>query len=114
MGEAKRTGKGEHVLVGHGIHWRNEDGIVERQGVIFTVVSSGAPDVGDLALIQYFEWMMGAPIYEALVPLAELAADRERWTLYPTCQHMADRWNDYEGNRTKAYWKKQEEKAQTD
>lgn len=79
-----------HPLVGAGLHQKNEAGAVQRQAVILAVVPSGNPSVGDLALIQHFEWLTGSASTRRLIPLTSLAD--ERWVLYADTEDMNDHY----------------------
>ena len=82
-----------NVLVGHGAHHKDDEGFVDRQAVIVAVV-------GDAALLEFFDWIMGAPIYRELVPISELA--NGGWVLYEDAEAMRDRWEQYESHRREA------------
>jgi hypothetical protein len=58
---AKEAASPAHPLVGAGLHCKDDSGCVINQATIVTVVPSGNATVGDLALIQYFEWFGGDP-----------------------------------------------------
>jgi hypothetical protein len=88
MGSKPITTKAKHPLVGAGLHYKDEDGCVQNQAVILEVVSSGS-SVGDLALIQYFEWFGGEPSTRRLLPLTELA-NSDRWVFYADVEEMKD------------------------
>ena len=62
---------GESSLVGRICTWT--DGAPSHQGVILAVVPTNA-EIGDLALIEYFEWFSGSATYQRLIPLSALAA----------------------------------------
>lgn len=79
-----------HPLLKAGLHWKLPSGEVQRQAVILAIVPSGSSQAGDLALIQYFEWMLGGPSTRALIPLAELATSR--WVLYASVDEMIDHY----------------------
>lgn len=97
MGKASMVAR--HVLVGRGVHYRNAAGVVERQGVVLGVVPSGDPVVGEVALVRWFDWVVGDPWNEELVPIAEMAKERERWTLYDSCEGMNHAWETRERDR---------------
>jgi hypothetical protein len=87
--------KAKHPLIGTGLHWKDEDGAVQHQAVVVDVVPSGNAAVGDLALIQYFEWPMGEPSTRRLIPLVELASaapGKDRWVLYRDVDDMNDHY----------------------
>lgn len=68
---AKTTVPPKHPLVGAGVHWCLPDGYVQNQASIVAIVPSNSP-AGDLALLQYYEWIMGEPSTRRLVSLARL------------------------------------------
>ena len=76
----------EHPLVGAGLHYKNADGIVSNQAQIIAVFPSNNSTVGDLALVEYYEWISSGTETRALVALSELT-DRERWVLYASTDH---------------------------
>ena len=80
----------KHPLVGAGLHYKDEDGCVANQAQIVAVFPSNNPSVGDVALIQYYEWF-GSPSTRGLVSLAE-PTDRERWVLYRSVNEMIDHY----------------------
>jgi hypothetical protein len=82
--------KAKHPLVGAGVHCKDKDGCVQNQAVILEVVPSGS-SVGDLALIQYFEWLVGEPSTRRLLPLTELASS-DRWVFYADAEEMNDHY----------------------
>lgn len=70
-----------HPLVGTGLHYKDErailyfkyniadeSGCVINQAAIFAIISSGNSTIGDLALIQYFDWFGGYPQHAGLYP----------------------------------------------
>lgn len=80
-----------HPLVGRGVHWW-KDGAISHQGCILAVVPSNST-MGDLALVEYLEWISGTPTYQCLVPLSVLASVgpdnvQPGWTLYDDLSHM--------------------------
>jgi hypothetical protein len=78
-----------HPLVGRGLHYRDEQGCVQNQARILAIVPSNST-AGDLALIQYLEWLMGEPSTQRLLPLTELAS--ERWVFYENVEEMNDHY----------------------
>ena len=117
MGEAKQpqrvaaTGKepaegGKHPLVGAGLHYKDEHGRVLNQVSIVAVIPSNSA-VGDLALIQYFEWMSGEPSTRRLIPLSELASS-DRWVLYSSVAEMNDHFQRSDEGRNSAITKRLE------
>ena len=83
------TTENTHPLVGAGLHIK-VDNVVERQAHILAVIPSSSPS-GDLALIEFFGWMMGEPTTRRLISLAELATD-ERFVLYPSVIAMNEHY----------------------
>lgn len=67
---AKGGGR-RHPLVGFGV-LSFKGGKLNEQGLILDVVDDPA---GGLAIVQFFEWMMGEPSYARLIPLAHIAFD---------------------------------------
>jgi hypothetical protein len=84
-----------HPLIGAGLHYKGEDGCVENQGEIIAVIPSNNAAVGDLALIQYYEWVIGTASTRRLVSLADLA-NSDRWVFYRSVKEM----NDHYGSTT--------------
>jgi hypothetical protein len=103
----KPTPRPQHPLVGTGLHFTDDDGIVERQAAIIEVVPSGSTTVGDLALIQYFEFFMGAPSTRRLIPLSELAST-ERWVFYASTEEMNEHYQRVDQRRLEAKLKREE------
>lgn len=89
-----------HPLVGAGVHYKNEHGCVENQAAIVAIIPSNNSAVGDLALLQYFEWMMGDASTQRLIPLAELAAS-DRWVLYQSPEEMNDHYKRVDEHQNK-------------
>jgi hypothetical protein len=99
-------GRERHPLVGRGLHYKDERGCVVNQAKILAIVASSNPGVGDLALIQYFEWMGGDPSTQRLLPLTELtvssgsgAAGSERWVFYENVEDMNDHYERIDARR---------------
>jgi len=97
------TKNGKHPLVGCGVHWW-ENGRPSWQGAIKAVISSGTA-VGDLAIIQWFEWAWGNPTTSTLVSLSTLTtADptnhKNAWTIYSNVEDMKDYWDTYGKHKT--------------
>jgi hypothetical protein len=74
-----------HPLVGAGVRFKNERGLVRDQAAIVAVIPSNNAAVGDLVLLQYFE--RDEPPPQRLVPLAELS-NSDRWVLYKSVAEM--------------------------
>jgi hypothetical protein len=80
----------KHPLEGAGLHWKNEHGGVQYQATIIKIVPSGNANIGDLALIQYYEWISGTPSTQRLIPLVELATSQ--WVFYSSAEEMNDHY----------------------
>ena len=80
-----------HALVGAGLHCKDKSGKVQNQATVVAVIPSGNPTVGDLALVQYFEWGVGEPSTRRLVPLSEFAKS-DRWVFYSSVDEMKDHY----------------------
>jgi hypothetical protein len=117
MGEGKQpqpavtTGKepaegGKHPLVGAGLHYKDEHGRVLNQASIVAVIPSNSA-AGDLALIQYIEWMSGEASTRRLIPLSDLASS-ERWVLYGSAAEMSDHFERSDESRNAAISKRLE------
>jgi hypothetical protein len=87
-----------HPLVGRGLHYKDERGCVHNQATILAIVPSNSPEAGDLALIQYFDWLMGEPSTQRLLPLTELASS-ERWVFYENVEQMKDHYQRVDAHR---------------
>ena len=62
-------------LVGYGLlTYRFEDGkeVLEKQGEIRNVIATGSP-VGDIAIVDWFDWIIGDYTFSGAVPLSKLA-----------------------------------------
>jgi hypothetical protein len=81
----------KHPLEGAGLHYKDENGYVQHQAVIVTVISSGNTTIGDLALIQYFEWVSGGPSTRRLISLSEMAST-DQWVFYSSVEEMKDHY----------------------
>jgi hypothetical protein len=90
----------EHPLVDAGLHFKDEHGRVKNQGTIAAVIPSNNHNVGDLVLVQYFDWVMGFPSTRRLVPLSELTTDN--WVLYESIKQMTDHYERTDGPRNDA------------
>ena len=97
----------EHPLVGAGLHYMNADGIVSNQAQIIAVFPSNNSTVGDLALVEYYEWISGGTETRALVALSELT-DRERWVLYASTDHMNDHYQRVDQHQNRFIHQEQE------
>jgi hypothetical protein len=84
---SQKTIPAKHPLVGAGVHWKDERGYTRHKATIIEVISSGSTQVGDLALLQYFDWIIGEPSTRRLVRLSELASS-EQWVLYSSVEEM--------------------------
>jgi hypothetical protein len=98
-GAAPASRKAEpHPLVGRGLHYKDEHGYVQNQASIVAVFPSANQPVGNLALIQYFDWIVGAPSTQRVISLADLAtgygpeAGRERWVLFQNMEEANDHY----------------------
>jgi hypothetical protein len=69
----------EHPLVGRELLGRREDVNYQTQATILAIVPSNS-SIGDLALIQYYDWNIGAATTQQLIPLTELA--NARWWIF--------------------------------
>jgi hypothetical protein len=98
-----------HALVGAGLHFKDADDCVKDQAVILAVIPSGNSTVGDLALIQYFDWMMGDPCTRRLLPLSALAST-DRWVLYASVEEMKDHYERIDKYRDRRNWETEEAK----
>jgi hypothetical protein len=87
---AARTDQ-NHPLVGAAVQVRGQDGAVHGEAKIISVVPSGSNTVGDLALLQFFEYLSGMQLNRRLVPLTELA--NERWTFYESVEKMNEQYD---------------------
>ena len=108
MNMPKTNQRSSHPLVGAGLHWKGPDGDVINQAQVVAVFSSGSTAVGDVALLQYFEWFMGEPSTRRLIPVAELASS-DRWVLYPSVEVMNDHYERVDERRNRVI---QEKKAE--
>lgn len=81
----------KHQLVGAGLHWKDRNGCVQNQAEIIAIIPSGCTIVGDLALIQYFDWIVGHSSTRRLIPLRDLAAS-EQWVFYSSVEEMNDHY----------------------
>lgn len=105
--EKKPAGPGKkHPLAGAGLHYKDEHERVLNQAMIVEVIPSNSA-VGDLALIQYFEWFIGAPSTRRLIPLSELASS-DRWVFYSSVDEMNDHYERVDGHRSEAIRKRLE------
>ncbi|MGH7049122.1 MAG: hypothetical protein ACREE5_00525 [Acetobacteraceae bacterium] len=91
---------GEHPLVGAGLHRKGPDGDVVNQATVLAVMPSNNTSVGDLALIQYFDWILGDPSTRRLVSLVELAST-DRWVLYSSVDEMKDHYDRVDAHQNK-------------
>jgi hypothetical protein len=82
--------------------------------MIVDVFPSGSASVGDLALIEYFEWLDGTPSTRQLIPLTALASARtdpgiEVWVLYANTEEMKDHYERVDHRLNE--WKRRAQKA---
>jgi hypothetical protein len=109
----------QHPLVGCGLHYKTEDGCVKNQASIIAVVPSGNHAVGDLALIQYYEWFSGGPSTRRLIPLVELAsgyglaAGEERWTFFDNIEGAGYYYEHFARRHDERIWAEREKTAAT-
>lgn len=89
-----------HSLAGAGLHLKDDAGLIKRQATIVDVFPSGNINIGDLALIQYFDWTTGDPAIRGLVPVHELAG--EKWVLYGSVEEMRDHFERVDKPRAEA------------
>jgi hypothetical protein len=99
---------GEHPLVGAGAHMLDEHRTTKFQVTIVAVVPSGCPEVGDLALVQFYDWIIGEPTNRRLIPLRELAT--EQWKLFASMQEANDYYANVASHRDDAIRAKLEKK----
>jgi hypothetical protein len=102
--EKKPAEGGSHPLIGAGLHYKDEHGRVLNQVSIVAVIASNSA-AGDLALIQYFEWISGEPSTRRLIPLSELASS-DRWVLYSSVAEMKDHFERSDEGRNTAITKR--------
>jgi hypothetical protein len=88
-----------HPLVGAGAHMLDEHNTTKYQALIIDVIPSGCPEVGDLALVQFYEWMIGEPTNRRLIPLRELAT--EHWKLFSSLEEANDYYTSVASPRDK-------------
>jgi hypothetical protein len=67
-----------HGLVGRWFHTFDEDGRVEKQGTIIDEISD------KVYLVQLFEWILGEPSIQELIPLDEMTG----WAFYGSGEDM--------------------------
>ena len=84
-------------LVGAGLHRKDADGCVQNQATIIDVIHNG--ESGDLALVGYFDWIMGHPTIRALISLRELA--KPEWVFYENVEDMNDHYDRVDEHRNK-------------
>jgi hypothetical protein len=87
---APKLNTSEHPLLNAGVHFKDENGCVESQATIAAIISTNST-MGDLALLQYYEWFVGEASTRRLVPLSELASS-DRWVLYRNLEEMNDHY----------------------
>lgn len=93
------TDRPSHPLVGAAAHSLDEHGTTKYQIAILDVIPSGASDVGDLALVQFYEWFVGSPTNRRLIPLKELATPE--WKLFANLEDANDYYNNVAAPRDK-------------
>jgi hypothetical protein len=102
---ANEPAEGEkHPLIGAGLHYKDEHGRVLNQASIVAVIPSNSA-AGDLALIQYIEWMSREPSTRRLIPLSDLASS-DRWVLYSSAAEMKDHFQRSDEGRNAAITKR--------
>lgn len=85
-----------HPLIGRGLHRLDADRCVLNQAVILDVFPSNSP-LGDLAIIQYFEWIVGEPSTQGIIGVDRLA-DPE-WVLYSSAEEMNEHYERVDRHR---------------
>jgi hypothetical protein len=88
----------------------DEHRTTQYQVRIVDVIPSGCPEVGDLALVQFYEWMVGGATNRRLIPLRELAT--ERWILFADMEDANDYYTNVASVRDKSIRARREEKKQ--
>lgn len=91
---------GRHPLIGAAAHMLDEHRTTKYQIQVVDVISSGADDTGDLALVQFYDWIAGSPTNRRLIPLKELAT--EKWILFINIEEANDYYNNVASHRDKA------------
>lgn len=86
-----------HPLIHRGLHRLDADRCVQNQAVILDVFPSNSP-TGDLAIIQYFEWFVGEPSTQGIVPVASLAGPE--WVLYSSVEEMNEHYERVDSHRS--------------
>lgn len=89
----------DHPLVGAAAHSLDEHGTTKYQISILAVFPSGSLEVGDLALVQFYEWMMGQETNRRLMPLKELATPE--WKLFANLEEANEYYKHVAGPRDK-------------
>jgi hypothetical protein len=108
----RRAPVSKHPLVGFGLHWKNADGEVINQASIVDIVPNGDIAGGDLALIQYYDWIMGYPSTQRLIPLAELASS-DQWVLYHSVNEMNEHYERVDEPRNEQIHQQREKAEQS-
>ena len=80
--------KPPHPLVNAAAHSLDEHGTTKYQISILDVFPSGSTEAGDLALVQFYSWMIGEPTNRRLIPLKELAT--AEWKLFASLEDAND------------------------
>lgn len=94
---------GQHPLVGFAFlsYSTIDDKIsLEWQGTIRAVMASNSAE-GDLALVDFFEWVMGDYSYSQLVPLREFAQPFRSRRFFKLFRTETERNNYYEARHGK-------------
>jgi hypothetical protein len=99
-GVPQRRGK-KHPLVGRALH-SFADGKVKEQGMILDVVPTGTA-TGDLALVLYFDWIIGEPNYQRAIPVSAFAYPSEGKT-YRLYSNLEEANAQYEHNSRSKYY----------
>ena len=97
--KSKQRAEGKQTIVGQFFH-SFPNGVLEWQGNII------AEPVPSIFLVQLYEWFMGEPNGQFLVPLQQMVD--EKWKFYLT----AEEWHDDGVRLNKKFWKRQEATCQ--
>jgi hypothetical protein len=82
-----RKTKSKDPLVGKFFH-SNSEGKLKWQGHVLSVLSN---DGTQLYLVQLYEWFMGTPSKQVIVPMAEMVG----WDFYDSSEDMEEAWLQY-------------------
>lgn len=86
-----------HPLIGAAAHSVDDRGHTVYQVRILDVFPSGSSETGDLALVQFYSWIMGEPTNRALIPLKELAT--RQWKLFADMEDANDYYENVASKR---------------